>query len=129
MLLLRAVFGMVLLVEGGFYIGEANPTPPSWFIGLLAFAAGVLLLIGFFTPIVGAVVAAGAAGVGLSLFPASTGSLFDSRISLIFGLTMLVTIIGLGPGAFSIDARVFGRREIIIPPRTSHSQDTLGSFD
>jgi len=23
--------------------------------------------------------------------------------------------IGLGPGAFSVDARVFGRREIIIP--------------
>ena len=116
---------MVLLVEGGFYIGEANPTPPSWFIGLLAFAAGVLLLIGFFTPIVGAVVAAGAAGVGLSLFPASTGSLFDSRISLIFGLTMLVTIIGLGPGAFSVDARVFGRREIIIPPRTVNQQITM----
>ena len=120
---------MVLLVEGGFYIGEANSTPPSWFIGLLAFAAGVLLLIGFLTPIVGAVVAAGAAGVGLSLLPACTGSLFDSRISLIFGLTMLVTIIGLGPGAFSVDARVFGRREIIIPPRTSRSQDCMRSSE
>jgi hypothetical protein len=36
---------------------------------------------------------------------------------------MLVTIIGLGPGAFSLDARMFGRREIIIPPRASQSQE------
>ena len=129
LLLLRAVFGMVLLVEGSFYIGEANPTPPSWFIGLLAFAAGLLLLIGFLTPIVGALVAAGAAGVGLSLLPACTPSLFDSKISLIFALTMLVAIIGLGPGAFSVDARVFGRREIIIPPRSSQSQDAMSSFE
>ena len=125
MLLLRAVFGMVLLVEGGFYIGEMNSTRPSSFIGLLAFAAGVLLLIGFLTPIVGGAVAAVAAGVGLSLLPACTPSLFDSKISLIFGLTMLVTIVGMGPGAFSVDARVFGRREIIIPPRTGQSTDTL----
>ena len=129
LLLLRAVLGMVLLVEGSFYIEEANPNPPSWFIGFLAFATGVLLLIGFLTPIVGGVVAAGAAGVGLSLLPACTRSLFDSKISLIFGLTMLVTIVGLGPGAFSVDARVFGRREIIIPPRTCQSTDTLSSFD
>jgi hypothetical protein len=29
---------------------------------------------------------------------------------------MLVAVIVLGPGAFSVDARLFGRREIIIPP-------------
>ena len=29
---------------------------------------------------------------------------------------MLVAVIFLGPGAFSVDARVFGPREIIIPP-------------
>ena len=129
MLLLRAVFGIVLLVEGGFYVGQVNPTPPSWFIGLSAFAAGVLLLIGFLTPIVGGVVAAGAAGVGLSLLPACTPSLFDSKISFIFGLTMLVTILGLGPGAFSVDARVFGRREIIIPPPIPRSPGSMTTFD
>jgi uncharacterized membrane protein YphA (DoxX/SURF4 family) len=129
LLLLRAVLGMVLLVEGSFYIEEANPNPPSWFIGLLALAAGILLLIGFLTPIVGAIVTAGAAGVGFSLLPACTTSLFDSKISLIFGLTMLVTIVGLGPGAFSVDARVFGRREIIIPRRASQSTDTMSTFD
>jgi hypothetical protein len=27
-----------------------------------------------------------------------------------------VAVVFLGPGAFSLDARLFGRREIIIPP-------------
>ena len=91
-------------------------------MGLAALAAGGLLFVGFATPIVAAIVAAGAAGIELSLLPASTPNLLDSGMSLIFGLTMLVAIVGLGPGAFSVDARVFGRREIIIPPRRSPSQ-------
>jgi hypothetical protein len=35
----------------------------------------------------------------------SAPSLFDSRISIILGLTILVTIIALGPGTYSLDAR------------------------
>jgi uncharacterized membrane protein YphA (DoxX/SURF4 family) len=122
LLLQRAVLALVLLAEGGCYMGEPNPTPATWFMGISAFAAGGLLLIGFSTPIVAGVVAVGVAGIGLSVLPACTPSLFDSKISIIFGLTMLITIVGLGPGAFSVDARVFGRREIIIPPRVPQSQ-------
>jgi uncharacterized membrane protein YphA (DoxX/SURF4 family) len=86
---------------------------------MLTIAAGVLLLVGFMTPLVAWLVAAGAAGVRFSMLPACPQDLFDSKISVIFGFTMLVAILGLGPGAFSVDARVFGRREIIIPPPAS----------
>jgi uncharacterized membrane protein YphA (DoxX/SURF4 family) len=121
LLLVRAVFGLTLLIEGGYYVGAPNPTMAAWILGLSDFGAGSLLLIGLFTPVVAGLVAAGALAVGLSLLPACMPTLFDSKVSLIFGLTMLMTIIGLGPGAFSVDARVFGRREIIIPPRTPRS--------
>jgi uncharacterized membrane protein YphA (DoxX/SURF4 family) len=93
----------------------------GWFMALSSFVAGTLILVGFLTPVAGFFVAAGAAGVELSLLPACTPTAFESKISVIFGLTMLVTIIGLGPGAISVDARVFGRREIVIPPRTPNS--------
>jgi hypothetical protein len=47
----------------------------------------------------------------ISDLPFSTGSLF--------GLMVLATAIALlGPGAFSIDSRLFGRREILIPHAT-----------
>jgi uncharacterized membrane protein YphA (DoxX/SURF4 family) len=121
LLLVRAVFALTILVQGAFYAGVADATPGTWFIALSAFAAGGLLLFGFLTPIAGALVAVDALGVGFSLLPACTSSLFDSRTVLIFGLAILLTVVGLGPGAFSVDARVFGRREIIIPPPVSRA--------
>jgi hypothetical protein len=51
----------------------------------------------------------------LELLPVCTPVIFDSRLSIALGAAMLVAIAVLGPGALSIDARMFGRREIIIP--------------
>ena len=120
---MRAVLGLVVLVEGKHYIGETNATFGSWIIGLLAMVAGSLLVVGLMTPVIGAVVAAGIVGMAVSILPGCVPTLFDSRISLVLGLTVLVAIVGLGPGAFSVDARLFGRREIIIPPRSARPQD------
>ncbi len=78
--------------------------------------AGVLLLVGFLTPIAGTAVGIGAIVTAFSKLSLCTPALFDSKWTIVFALTMLVGIIVLGPGAFSLDARVFGRREIIIPP-------------
>jgi hypothetical protein len=116
LLLLRGVPGLVILSEGAFYFAGAYSSPVRGLVGLLALAAGISLVIGLLTPIAASLVTLGAVGVGSSVLPACSPELLDSRLALIFGFTMLVAIIGLGPGAFSIDARVFGRREIIIPP-------------
>lgn len=116
LLLVRAVLGVALLVQAGFYIQEPNRTAATWCLALSAIVSGSLLLIGFLTPFIGILVAAGAVGVVVSLLPSCTPNVFDSKAALIFALTMLLTSIGVGPGRFSVDARVFGRREIIIPP-------------
>ena len=41
----------------------------------------------------------GAVGDALSLLPACASALVGSRIVAVFGLTMLVVIIGVGPGS------------------------------
>ena len=74
-----------------------------------------MLLAGFLTPLAVAIVMLDVAGISMSVVPVQTAAVFDSRPALIFGLTILLAIIGAGPGRFSVDARVFGRREIIIP--------------
>ena len=79
-------------------------------------AAGILLIIGFLTPIAGALVGLAGLALAFSVVPLPAPNLWSSALAVIFGLAILVAIIGLGPGAFSVDARVFGRREIIIPP-------------
>lgn len=104
-------------------MGVPDATVISWTLGLSALASGGLLLIGFLTPVASVVVGFDVVGTVLSALPPSTSGIFESRAALIFGLTILLAIIGAGPGRFSVDARVFGRREIIIPlPHSSPEQ-------
>lgn len=120
LLLLRAVIGIATIAQAGAFIGRPDATPGWLLLGWSALAAGCMLLIGFLTPLAGLILGLDVAGISLSALPVSTLSVFDSRTALIFGLTIALAIIGAGPGRFSVDARLFGRREIIIPlPRSS----------
>ena len=115
LVLLRSTLGIAVIIEGGYYIGGSNSFSAAWFAGIAGLAAGGLLLIGFLTPIACTVISVIGTCVVLSLLPVSSPNVFDSKSAVIFAACMLVSLIGLGPGAFSMDARVFGRREIIIP--------------
>jgi uncharacterized membrane protein YphA (DoxX/SURF4 family) len=75
-------------------------------LGLLALAAGALVLLGFLTPALAATVAVATAAHTLA--QPTTGTLLSIAIALALSC--------LGPGAWSVDARLFGRREIVIPP-------------
>jgi len=119
LLLVRAVFAGALLVEGMSYLRDPDLTPLAALLGLISLASGALLLVGLVTPIAAAVAGLEAIGVSTSLLPSCTSPQFNSGISLIFAATILMAIILLGPGAFSLDARLFGRREIIIPRRSN----------
>lgn len=81
----------------------------SSLVPLVAVAAGaaVLLLAGLWTPVAGAIVAAAEFGLTMS-HPAEAGT------SLHFGMLGAALAL-LGPGAWSVDARLFGRRNIQIP--------------
>lgn len=70
------------------------------------------------TTIVSAIVFIGAV-VGLSI----TANFNASVLSEIYAIVLAAAIILLGPGAFSLDARFFGRREIIIPKKSSVSDN------
>jgi uncharacterized membrane protein YphA (DoxX/SURF4 family) len=123
LLLLRVVFGIAVLTEGVFYLGGPNSTTVTWSAGLFAIATGILLVVGFLTPIAGALVGLAGLGLAFSLLPLAVPNLWNSELAVIFGLAILLAIIGLGPRAFSVDARVFGRREIIIPPASDFPRD------
>jgi len=112
---MRGVFGIAVLIEGRFYLEQPAATALTWAAGLLAVIAGGMLIAGFLTPIAGTLLALEALGLALAVVPVPTPNIWDSQTAAILGATILVAITGLGPGAFSVDARVFGRREIIIP--------------
>jgi uncharacterized membrane protein YphA (DoxX/SURF4 family) len=117
LLLLRAAVGAVVAVQGGVWLVEGvNLKFGAWLTGMLAVACGVSLLAGFLTPLASILASLGSVSVALSWIPAPAPYLLDDKLSITFVVIMTVAIFLIGPGAFSLDARLFGRREIIIPP-------------
>jgi uncharacterized membrane protein YphA (DoxX/SURF4 family) len=91
--------------------------------GMLLAITGVCLLIGFLTPIVSVLAGVACIASAISLLPAPAGNLFDGALVSLEMTVMAVAVALLGPGAFSLDARLFGRREIVIPP-ASHDLES-----
>jgi len=115
--MLRAAVGMTAVVQGAVYLTDsANATAESWFVGLLNVAGGLSLLIGFLTPLAGAAIAVATFGIARAWFPLPAANLFTTPLPAILVVTMASAVALLGPGSLSADCRLFGRREIIIPP-------------
>lgn len=99
-------------------LGQLQSAELNLPIGLFAallLIGGACLLIGFLTPIVAVVTGLGALAFGI---------LFDVTYIVLAMLILAVAIALLGPGAFSLDARLFGHREILIPD-THRTSKTL----
>jgi uncharacterized membrane protein YphA (DoxX/SURF4 family) len=84
-------------------------------VGSLAIAVGATIFVGFLTPAASAVATVGYLMAGFSPFSIVAG---NNHINPLVGLNLgaiSAALVLLGPGAFSLDARLFGRRQIIIP--------------
>ncbi len=92
-----------------------GPALMVWPVGSLAAIAGVALLIGFLTPLAGGIATIAFLTVGISQLLASDAARHGSAFTNLDLAVMSAALILLGPGAVSLDARLFGRREIIIP--------------
>jgi putative oxidoreductase len=117
---LRIALGIPLLIEGIALLADWRDTTGLLVVvALISVAAGVTLLVGYS-------VALGAIAGGVIVIAVHFSSLhgerlnlFSSRIACFLAMSIVVALVFLGPGAFSIDGRRFGRREIVIPPRST----------
>ncbi|MBC8167207.1 MAG: hypothetical protein H7Y20_15225 [Bryobacteraceae bacterium] len=116
LMLLRAAVGGTAIVQGGrFLSGSVDLTLWMWLTGLLSILSGISLLVGFLTPVVGGIAAVGVTSMAFFRVPLPALNLFDATLQTVLIVLVAIAVALLGPGALSADARLFGRREIIIP--------------
>ncbi|MGB2668134.1 MAG: hypothetical protein WAK48_29350 [Candidatus Acidiferrum sp.] len=108
LLLLRVLTGVALIHYGIVELREAHQFAfASMAPQTIAAAAGILLFVGFWTPVTGALVAIVEVWIAFS----RAG---DPWIPIILA-TIGATLAMVGPGAWSIDAQLYGRKYIDIP--------------
>jgi uncharacterized membrane protein YphA (DoxX/SURF4 family) len=114
LLLLRVVVGMTAAAQGLTLIA-GDPTPAMWVGGLAAIVSGSLLLVGLLTPGAAALAGISLVPVVFAMFPPPASGPFIDRVGAACVAAAAAALVPLGPGSLSIDARLFGRREIVFP--------------
>jgi uncharacterized membrane protein YphA (DoxX/SURF4 family) len=113
LLLLRLVAGGAASSQAWLYItGNHGAVDTGVVVAFMTFVTGIALIIGFMTPIAGALLTAGALLLTVHWVAPMHLSLFESGIARMEFITISTALTLLGPGALSLDARLYGRREI-----------------
>jgi putative oxidoreductase len=112
LLLMRVVVGSALVVRASLRLWS-DLSPMSVTIpAVLLMGTGILLIVGLWTPIVGT-------SIALIEFWKILTVAGDKWVWLLLG-TAAVALAMLGPGLWSVDARLFGWKRIEAPPRKNN---------
>ena len=109
----RVALGLIFIAQGRFCLMERDPI--MWLLGAVSFLLGCFLILGFLTPVAGSLGMIGGLMIWLTIIPDCSPSLSHSNYSVFLMGVLILEVLLVGPGAYSIDARIFGRREIVIP--------------
>jgi uncharacterized membrane protein YphA (DoxX/SURF4 family) len=90
-------------------------------LAAVAVVTGIALLLGYLTPVAATLGGLTSLVAGLAWSPPLSLGPDLTKLSSALLMVIAVALVCLGPGAFSLDARNYGRREIIIPHRPKGS--------
>jgi putative oxidoreductase len=121
LLLLRLGVGVALIDLGIRGLFGAVGVPITVARDFIEAGGGIFLLAGLWTPVMGALIAIDELWIAFSL----NSSQPDSLLIHIFLAVLTAGVAMLGPGAWSIDARLFGRKRFTMGDRTRGRKASL----
>jgi putative oxidoreductase len=110
-LLLLRVLTCIALIRYGITSVIEEPPLMIVILQIIGVVAGILLLAGLWTPVAGALVAIVKVWIAFSRIFSASGDPWIAFIQAVLGAVLAM----VGPGAWSIDARLFGRKRIDMP--------------
>jgi uncharacterized membrane protein YphA (DoxX/SURF4 family) len=116
LVLLRLTLGLTGIAEG-VSVATGGSDLASRCLGILLGSAGAFVAIGLFTSVSAMAAAMSILCGAIFLVDVPRLAVLQSPPAAGIVIIVALAIALLGPGLFSLDARLFGRREIIIPRR------------
>ena len=116
LVLLRVSVGSLLTAQGVAYLSALSTLHLlALLVALLALLSGLMLILGCLTLPAAFIAGIACAGSVFWPLPAFTPDILGSRLPCALAAIIAISLACLGPGAFSVDALLFGRREVVIP--------------
>jgi putative oxidoreductase len=112
LLVLRLLTGVTLILSAISSIREGSP-PLFVTLQTIGIAAGIALLVGLFTPVAAVLAAFAETWIAIWRFSSHSGDPWTALTQAILAAVLAM----IGPGAWSIDARRFGRKHIDLSDR------------
>ncbi len=100
-----------------YWMAGPDPKHLAGVVVTVAVVSGIFLFLGYLSPAAAVLAALTSLPIAFAWLPANALGANEIRLSSAFTAIIAVALLFLGPGAFSLDARRYGRREIIIPQR------------
>jgi putative oxidoreductase len=110
LLLLRLLASAELIRFGIASIREGVPPAPL-VLQMVGMGTGVFLLLGLFTPVAGVLAALATVSIAITQLSSNSRGPWITLVPAILAAAVAM----IGPGAWSIDARLFGRKHIDLP--------------